>query len=79
MTPNEKNVYLDYEILVLACFMCLSPMDMRNIRYFVCLSYEWLQTEVGILKNSLRVVIAEWLNSSQRNRDRVGMNRSARG
>ena len=39
----------------------------------------WLQTEVDISTNSLRVIIAAWLNASQRSQNSVGMNRSARG
>ena len=39
----------------------------------------WLLTEVDILTNSLRAVIAEWLNDSQRSRNGVGMVRYVRG
>ena len=39
----------------------------------------WLQTKMDIGTNSLRAVIAAWLNASQRSRNGVVMNRSARG
>ena len=39
----------------------------------------WLQTEVAMWTNSLRAVIAAWLNASQRCQVGFGMNRPARG
>ena len=39
----------------------------------------WLQTEVDIWTNTLRAVIAAWLNASQCSRYGVGVNKSARG
>ena len=38
----------------------------------------WLQTAVDLWVNTLRAVITAWMNSSQRSRVGVGMNRSAR-
>ena len=50
-----------------------------------CLSYfssknKYLVIDIGgyLCTNSLRTVIAAWLNTSQRSRDGVQMNRSAR-